>query len=86
VLHSIVARSRKIDQRADLFGCARPLPGIAIVSAENNIGWLPYYLQRTDRTLELEAAIAACERIASDPEQTCLSFVVTQVCGRKPPA
>ena len=33
---------------------------------------------------ELDAAIAACERIASDPEQTCLTFVVTQVCGRKP--
>jgi ubiquinone/menaquinone biosynthesis C-methylase UbiE len=33
---------------------------------------------------ELDAAVAACERIASDPEQMCVTFVVTQVCGRKP--
>jgi len=33
---------------------------------------------------EFDAAIAACERIASDPERTCVTFVVTQVCGRKP--
>jgi SAM-dependent methyltransferase len=33
---------------------------------------------------ELDAAIAACERIASDPERTCITFVVTQVRGRKP--
>jgi len=32
---------------------------------------------------ELDAAIAACERISSDPERTCLTFIVTQVCGRK---
>jgi hypothetical protein len=33
---------------------------------------------------ELDAAIAACERIASDRERICITFVVTQVCGRKP--
>jgi SAM-dependent methyltransferase len=33
---------------------------------------------------ELDAAIAACERIANDPERTCVTFVVRQVCGRKP--
>jgi SAM-dependent methyltransferase len=33
---------------------------------------------------ELDAAIAASERIASDPERTCLTPVVTQVCGCKP--
>jgi len=27
-------------------------PGLQIVSAENNIGWLPYYLQRMDRAFE----------------------------------
>jgi hypothetical protein len=33
---------------------------------------------------ELETAIVACERIANDPERTCVTVVVTQVCGRKP--
>lgn len=32
---------------------------------------------------EFDAAIAACERVAGDPERTCITFVVTQVCGRK---
>ena len=27
-------------------------PQLQIVSAENNIGWLPYYLQRMDRVAE----------------------------------
>jgi ubiquinone/menaquinone biosynthesis C-methylase UbiE len=33
---------------------------------------------------ELEAAMAECERIAQDPETIGLTFVVTQVWGRKP--
>jgi hypothetical protein len=33
---------------------------------------------------ELDAAIAACERIAADPQTVGVSFVVTQVWGRKP--
>lgn len=33
---------------------------------------------------ELDAAIAECERIAADPGTAGLSFVVTQVWGRKP--
>jgi SAM-dependent methyltransferase len=32
---------------------------------------------------ELESAIAACEQIASDPETVVMSFIVTQVWGRK---
>ena len=32
----------------------------------------------------LDTAIAACERIASEPERISITFVVTQVCGRKP--
>ena len=30
-------------------------PALQIVSAENNCGWLPYYLQRMDRTFERDA-------------------------------
>lgn len=33
---------------------------------------------------ELDATIAECEQIASDPETMVLSFIVTQVWGRKP--
>ena len=33
-------------------GVLERFPELQIVSAENNIGWLPYYLQRMDRTFE----------------------------------
>ena len=32
---------------------------------------------------ELDSALAACEQIASDPETVVMSFIVTQVWGRK---
>jgi ubiquinone/menaquinone biosynthesis C-methylase UbiE len=32
---------------------------------------------------ELDASMAACERLASDPETSALTFIVTQVWGRK---
>ncbi len=33
---------------------------------------------------QLEEALAACEKIASNPETFVMSFIVTQVWGRKP--
>src|SRR3982074_973408 len=33
-------------------------PNLQIVSAENNIGWIPYYLQRMDRVAERSRAAA----------------------------
>ncbi len=33
---------------------------------------------------QLDEAVAACEEIASDPETFVMSFIVTQVWGRKP--
>jgi hypothetical protein len=45
---------------------------------------LPHFSEGVIGEGELDAAIAACERIANDPERTCVTFVVTQVYGRKP--
>ena len=33
--------------------------------------------------VELDSALAACEQIASDPDTVVMSFIVTQVWGRK---
>jgi hypothetical protein len=33
---------------------------------------------------ELDEALAECEQVAQDPERFALTFVVTQVWGRKP--
>jgi hypothetical protein len=33
---------------------------------------------------ELDACVAACERLAADPESVMVSFLVTQVWGRRP--
>jgi predicted TIM-barrel fold metal-dependent hydrolase len=33
-------------------------PKLQIVSAENNVGWIPYYLQRMDRVAERSRAAA----------------------------
>ena len=35
---------------------------------------------------ELEGLLAGCEEVAQDPERCVLTFVVTQVWGRKPGA
>ena len=34
--------------------------------------------------IELDRSIAECEQLADDPETIVLSFIVTQVWGRKP--
>ena len=49
-------------------------PELQIVSAENNIGWLPYYLQRMDRAFERQRIAAGftkqtkAERILPAPD------------------
>lgn len=35
---------------------------------------------------ELDASVAQCEKIAADPDTIVISFIVTQVFGRKPQA
>jgi len=53
------ANPGKISFASSIFsGVLDRFPELQIVSAENNIGWLPYYLQRMDRAFERQGISA----------------------------
>jgi predicted TIM-barrel fold metal-dependent hydrolase len=50
-------------------GVLERFPSLQIVSAENNCGWLPYYLQRMDRTFERSRYASGFHHLSLKPSE-----------------